>query len=95
MTVSPLVVAMLEAGYQSGQDIAARISEVRMLPYVGGDEPIQFKLDGVAYIGALRGRNRCLCLGFGEENDRGIALRVLVDGHASAQPPEGWPSEVQ
>jgi len=81
---------MIGAGYQSGRELAARISDVRALPYVSGDEPLSFKLDGMPYVGVLRGRNRCLCLGFGEESDRGVALRVLVDGDASAPPLEGW-----
>jgi hypothetical protein len=39
------------------------------------------------YIGALRGRNRSLCLGFGQEQDKAIALRVYLDGDAQKVEP--------
>lgn len=34
------------------------------------------------FIGALRGRNRDLVLGYGEAADKSIAARVLLDGDA-------------
>jgi len=80
----PLVPEMLAAALNSSDALRARISNVRLglYPTTGGDEPIAFALDGVPHVGALRGRNRCLCLGFGEEADRAVAVRVFIDGDA-------------
>jgi hypothetical protein len=82
----PLVPEMLAAARDSAVALRGRISNVRAGLYSSDDEPIAFELDGVPHVGTLRGRNRCLCLGFGEEADRGIALRVLLDGDAQPIP---------
>lgn len=34
------------------------------------------------YIGELSGRNRDFCIGFSEDADKGIAVRVFIDGCA-------------
>ena len=80
----PLAPEMLAAGIEAAEALRARISNVRLglYPTTGGDEPITFDLDGVPHVGALRGRNRALCVGFNAEADRAIAARVLLDGDA-------------
>lgn len=75
-----IIGSMMQAARDSGANLAARISDVRQGPIVGGLETITFKVDGVPHSGSLRGRNAQLAVGFGEESDRGIALRILVDG---------------
>ena len=58
-----------------------RITNVKLAPYDGSPlERINFQLDGEPYVGTLKGRNRDLMLGFGEEQDKVIALRVFLDG---------------
>ena len=58
-----------------------RISNVKLALYDGSPlERINFQLDGEPYVGTLKGRNRDLMLGFGEEQDKAIALRVFLDG---------------
>jgi hypothetical protein len=80
----PLAPEMLAAGIEAGERLRARISNVRLglYPTTGGDEPITFDLDGVPHVGALRGRNRSLCVGINADADRAIAVRVLLDGDA-------------
>lgn len=79
----PIAPDMLAAGIEAADALRSRISNVRLGQYVGHrDEPITFDLDGVPHVGALRGRNRNLCVGLNEEADRAIAVRVLLDGDA-------------
>ncbi len=84
-----IVDTMLQAAKASAQSIASRIANVRLLPYDGsGPECITFTLDGKPYHGTLEGRNGCLCVGMqGEEADRAIAARVLIDGDAVEMTP--------
>lgn len=60
--------------------LRSQISGVKYAP-IGeqGEDRITFTLRGQTYVGTLRGRNRDLCLGFGDEADRAIAVRVLLD----------------
>jgi hypothetical protein len=83
--MSTLLALLLGAADESAAQLRERITEVS---HAGLDDEmtlqkIAFKLDGVAYVGVLRGRNADLCMGFGSENDRGIAARVLIDGDAT------------
>jgi len=61
------------------------ISNVKLAKFIEGGEHlyemIQFEFRGGKYLGLLKGRNRDLLLGFGEEKDKAIALRVLLDGN--------------
>lgn len=80
----PLVKEMLDAANQSVADLRARITEVKLcdLNIETGFNFIQFNLDGIPYMGRLAGRNKNLCVGFGEEQDKAIALRVFIDKNA-------------
>ncbi len=79
-----LVAELLQASHGSVRDLRARISGVRLLPLGAKDEFefLTFSLDGVPYRGKLAGRNRMLVVGGSPAQDAGIALRVLLDGHA-------------
>lgn len=83
MIIPPIISEMFGAVQQSVMGLHARISDVKPAGFKNGEELIAFKLDDVMYVGALRGRNRDLCIGFSEDADRGIACRVFIDGHAS------------
>ena len=64
-----------------------RIANVRYAGFTDNNtvDCIAFTFDGVPHRGELRGRNRELLLGFGEEKDKAIALRVLLDNHAERE----------
>ena len=61
-------------------DLRKRISQVSLKPYTSGHEEIFFHVDNVLRVGKMKGRNKYLCVGFGEKEDVAIALRVLLDG---------------
>lgn len=78
----PIAAEMFAAARSSVYATRRKISKVRIAPYAGKPtvEQIIFEFDGKTLLGTLRGRNRDLCIGFGEEQDKAIALRVLLDG---------------
>jgi hypothetical protein len=81
----PIVKEMIDAANQSVADLRERITDAK---YAGFDpemkfELISFKLDGEAYLGKLAGRNKDLCLDFGMDHDKAIAVRVFLDGDAN------------
>ena len=82
MKTVPLLAAMVAAANDSVEDLRGRISDVKLGPIVDNRQTILFNLDGSPYQGVLRGRNVNLCMGFGEEQDRAIAVRVFVDDDA-------------
>ncbi len=89
----PIVSSMIDAAQKSVDNLKSAITNVKPAG-ISDDEKyilISFEIipnDGLKfhtagkYIGELRGRNRDLCVGFGEEGDKAIAARVLIDGHA-------------
>lgn len=78
-----LVSLLIETAQQSAENLKSEISDVKLAPYVSGQtcEKIQFTFRGERYVGELKGRNRDLLIGFGTEQDKAIALRVIIDGH--------------
>lgn len=85
----PLVSEMLEGARQSCEDLRASIVNVKFAGFSAdySCQLVSFEIvegthKGGKFIGKLRGRNADLCLGFGEEQDKGIAARVLIDGDA-------------
>jgi hypothetical protein len=75
-----LATELIDAGRYACAELRSRISEVRC----AGDG-IEFRFNGTPMKGTLRGRNRDLCLGFGAEQDKSIALRVMLDGDAEVK----------
>ena len=84
MLAIPLVPEMMSAAAGSVAVLRDEISDVRLAPIgPAGEDMFSFSLRGQRYHGCLRGRNRVLVLGFGDEPDRAIALRALLDGDAA------------
>jgi hypothetical protein len=78
--IPPIVQDMLVAGVEACEALKDRISNVRLAPYDGGNfEQILFEIDNKTFKGTLKGRNRDFCVGFGEKQDKSIALRVWLD----------------
>ena len=69
---------LIRAGQESARLLRDRVTEVAYGPGNG----IRFKLDGIPYTGEMKGRNADLLLGFGEIQDKAVAIRVLIDKHA-------------
>ena len=82
----PIVKEIFEAARNSAEVIRAGISNVKYGGIERNEERIIFSFRGEQYLGTLRGRNRDLCVGFGEAEDRAIACRVLLDGDAVVEP---------
>lgn len=85
-----LIGMLAGAAAMSAAELRDRIANVRLAPsdiaIKNGCECIHFDFDGQAYFGALRGRNRDLCIDTGDPQssaNRAIAVRVLLDGNAS------------
>jgi hypothetical protein len=80
----PIVGEMISTAQQSARNLSEKISNVKLYPYVAGQktEKITFQLDGKTYEAELRGRNKDLMVGMGEKQDKSIAVRTLLDGHA-------------
>lgn len=68
----------INAANESMQELREEIHEVQ---YYG--DGIRFIFRGMPFQGVLKGRNTDLILGVGKDQDRAIALRVLLDGHAT------------
>lgn len=70
---------------QSKEQVMCRISNVRMGPIEDGlensFETFYFDFDGETLHARQDGRIKEACLGFGEETDKTIAYRAMVDGH--------------
>ena len=81
--LNPVVNALIESAMQSVGELRGRVSGVKYAPLETYDDCILFNVDATPYIGALRGRNRNICImGDGRESDSAAALRVLLDGDA-------------
>ena len=87
---SNLVEMLIDAGLDSVESMRNRISNVVDAPLdlciVKGCTCIEFEMDGKKYFGELRGRNRDYCIDPKAPNalaNRGIALRVFLDGDAT------------
>jgi hypothetical protein len=63
----------------SFSEMRLEISKVRYR-----EDGIGFIFRGEEYTGELKGRNADLILGVSSDIDAGIALRVLLDGHAKS-----------
>jgi hypothetical protein len=84
----PIVGALLTAARDSANALGARVANVKYtITTSDAVESIQFDFDGKLHIGELRGRNRNLVVGFGDDADKAIAIRVLLDGHAKQVSP--------
>ena len=68
---------MMNAAKQSCDTQRLRFTNVRW-----AGKGIAFDLDGVPHTGHLNGRNADLVLGFGDQEDASIAMRVWLDGDA-------------
>lgn len=82
-SLHPVIQQILDSAQKSVEGLRNRISDVKMGGIKDGKEAVTFKLDGVPHEGVLKGRNRDLVLGTGEEADRAIANRVFLDGDAA------------
>lgn len=85
-----LIGMLIDTAQQSVDALRNRVSNVRLAPLqIGidrGCECILFEMDGKTFIGEMRGRNRDLCIDLQNrecEVNRAIALRVLLDRHAT------------
>ena len=91
--VPPVVRGMADAAQDSVDGMRKRITDVRLADTDGQSNAITFAFDGAPYRGILKGRNADLAVaGDGRESDRGIAVRVMLDGDAAptkAAPKEG------
>lgn len=92
MLQQPLISELCATIHTSIDELKAQITEVQdagiqfdPADREGGFSLISFRLDGKAYIGQLKGRNRKLILGFGLDADLAIACRALLDGDAQPQ----------
>lgn len=84
MMIPPLAREMVGSLFESVSELKDRIYEIRYAE-IGdeGEDAIEFTLNGRRWIGTLQGRNAGLCLGFGEEQDRAIAVRCIIAGDAN------------
>lgn len=86
---SNLVDMLIDTAKASAEDLRKRVSFVRLAPIdiavEKNCECIYFDFDGVTYLGELRGRNRDFCISSASESEgnKGIAVRVLLDRHAT------------
>ena len=80
--MTELVTLMVNVGTDSMAGLRGRITNVKYGPIVDGVDMITFDFDGRPYTGRMVGRNRDYVLGFGDQEDRGIALRVMLDREA-------------
>jgi hypothetical protein len=76
--MNELIRELINAGITSCIDLRKRVHDVKWI----NDYSITFMIDDKTYEGTLSGRNVNLIIGFGEEKDAAIALRVLFDGDA-------------
>ena len=84
--VVPIVPELSAALVAAAERLRMRISNVRLRSHEEArGEVIGFDFDGTPYVGLLCGRNKNLCVGFGQESDRAIAVRVLIDGDAQPE----------
>ena len=79
-----LVTLMVNVATDSMVGLRARITNVELGPIASNVETITFNLDDRPYTGRLVGRNRDFCVGLGDEEDKGIALRVMLDREAES-----------
>jgi hypothetical protein len=86
-----LIGMLFDAAQSSADELRDRVSQVSDAPLdiaiEQNCECIMFMFDGKPYLGALRGRNRNLCIDPSRPEsvtNRAIAVRVLLDGCAIA-----------
>lgn len=72
-----IVQTLIQTVQTSAEALRARISNVQYGDVASNQ--IKFQLDGKSMVGYLKGRNADLLLGFGTEQDKAIACRVLLD----------------
>jgi hypothetical protein len=79
-----LVRQLIDTAHASLDEIRARVSNVRNAPIdIHADsDSILFDFDGKPWVGYFRGRNLMLLVGFGEDRDKAIAIRIMLDGDA-------------
>jgi hypothetical protein len=84
MKTPPIVSALFNAARESVEEFKLKISDVKAAGFNDErtEQKIHFKISGELYEGFLNGRNRDLCIGFGEAEDRAIACRVFLDRQA-------------
>lgn len=72
---------IFSAAKESFEQLCRDISDVRWADIAFGNA-VRFSFRGHDHIGFLRGRNRGVFLGLGEEVDRKVAARTIIDGDA-------------
>lgn len=84
-----IITAMLDAAQDAVRQLREAIINVKPAGFAGGysHQIFTFEITGDKhkngkFLGALKGRNEDLCLGFSVEADKGIAARVFLDGDA-------------
>jgi hypothetical protein len=87
--IPPLVAELIDVAHASLDECRARVSNVRNAPLDihSAHDQILFDFDGKPWRGDLKGRNLLLLVGFGEDRDKAIALRVMLDGDAAPVEP--------
>lgn len=72
-------VELLDALNESIKQLKEGFSEIKLLPYMDGDlyTKISFKLNGVLFSGELKGRNRDLLIGFGDDQDKQLLVGFI------------------
>ncbi|MBK6616639.1 hypothetical protein [Ottowia sp.] len=82
-----MIAMLLKASGASLEALRARVSKVRWsdagVAISAGVECIDFDFDGKPFRGQMRGRMKDVLIGWGDENDRKVAVALLLDGHAS------------
>lgn len=76
-----LLICLFQAAKMSAEELKKEIHSIKYLPFSSEDtyDKITFIFRNQKYTGSLKGRNRDLLLGFGEENDKAIVIRVILD----------------
>lgn len=76
-----IAAALLKTLSLSLSESRDKVTNIRYGKITRGGDTILFDFDGVPHIGVLRGRNQFLVLS-GDDRDKSLAFRVLLDGHA-------------
>jgi hypothetical protein len=87
--IASIASEMLAGAAKSCEELRESIVNVKFAGFADDYSCERFTFEVIAgqfkpgkFMGELKGRNADLCLGHGEEQDKAIAARVLIDGHA-------------
>lgn len=88
--IAPIVIELIDATFESVEQLKDSIINVKSAGFTEDFkyEKISFEIVGNThkngkFVGILKGRNQDSCVGFGKEQDKAIATRVLIDGDIS------------